>query len=124
MPVLEQVKNAAYTTAGVNLLVTDAIVGREVRTPERFETRAATARKQATEALTDFRAYTEPRAEKLVEQLPDNIAEFVTESRTRAWDFIGIDAPKTKAAAKTAAKTATKKAPAKPKAKKPAAKKA
>ena len=27
--VIEQVKNAAYTSVGVNLLVTDAIVGRE-----------------------------------------------------------------------------------------------
>lgn len=115
MPVLDQVKNAAYTTAGVNLLVTDAIVGHEVRTPDRFEEHAATARKQATEALTDLRAYTEPRTDKLVEQLPENVAEFVTENRTRAWDFIGIDAPKTKAAATTAAMPASKKAPAKSK---------
>ena len=123
MPVLEQVKNAAYTTAGVNLLVTDAIVGREVRTPEAIEEHAATARKHATEALTDFRAYAEPRTDKLVEQLPDHVAEFVNERRTRAWDFIGIDAPKTKAATKTAAKPASKKAPAKPKAAKAAPKK-
>ena len=32
--VIEQVKNAAYASVGVNLLVTDAIVGRELATPE------------------------------------------------------------------------------------------
>ena len=51
--VLEQVKSAAYTSVGVNLLVTDAIVGRELPAPEFIEEHAALARKHATKALKD-----------------------------------------------------------------------
>jgi hypothetical protein len=92
--VLEQVKSAAYTSVGVNLLVTDAIVGHEVSTPDFIQEHTTLARKHATDALTDFRAYTEPRATKIAEQLPEQLGDAMTTSRTRAWDFIGIDAPK------------------------------
>ena len=94
--VLDQVKDAAYTSVGVNLLVTDAIVGREVPSPEFLEEHAALARKHATEALTDFRARTDEPMAKFAEQLPEQMGEFVSTNRTRAWDWIGIDAPKAK----------------------------
>ena len=92
--VLEQVKSVAYTGVGVNLLVSDAIVGREVPTPKFVGDHADVARNKATEALTELRGRTEPRAVKFVGNLPDPIADVVTTGRTAAWDFIGIDAPK------------------------------
>jgi hypothetical protein len=107
--VLDQVKNAAYTSVGVNLLVTDAIVGREVPTPEFAEEYSVTARKQATEALTDFRARTEPRAEKFESRLPEQVASRLATNRAKAWEFIGIDGPKAPKAVKTT-KATTKKA--------------
>ena len=99
--VIEQVKNAAYTSVGVNLLVTDAIVGREVNTPKAVAEHASLARTQATQALTDLRGRTEPRATKVVERLPEQVAGAVETGRKAAWGFLGIDAPK---AAKKAAK--------------------
>ncbi len=106
--VLTQVKDAAYTSVGVNLLVTDAIVGREVPTPKFVGDHAEIARTKATEALTDFRGRTDPRAMELVDNLPDPIADVITTGRTKAWDFIGIDAPK-KASTPAKAKQAAKK---------------
>ena len=50
--VLDQVKNVAYTGVGVNLVVTDAIIGREVPAPKAVTEHAATARAKGTEALT------------------------------------------------------------------------
>ena len=91
--VLEQVKSAAYASVGVNLLVTDAIVGRELPAPEFIEEHATLARKHATKALKDFRAFAEPRAIRLTEQLPSRVAEAITDNRNKAWDFIGIEAP-------------------------------
>jgi hypothetical protein len=117
--VLDQVKDAAYAAVGVNLLVTDAIVGRELPTPEFAEEHTAIARKQATETLTDFRARFEPRAVEFEGRFPEQVAERLATNRTKAWDFIGIDAPK--AAKKPAAK---KPAAKKASTKKPAAKKA
>ena len=104
--VLDQVKNAAYASVGVNLLVTDAIVGRELPAPEMVAEHITIARKQATEALTDLRARTEPRVQKFEARFPGQVAEVMATNRTKAWDFIGINAPK---AAKVA--TAAKKAP-------------
>ena len=98
--VLDQVKDVAYTSVGVNLLVTDALVGREVPAPEFLEEHATEARKQATEALTDFRARTEEPAARFAGQFPEQVAEFMTTNRTRAWDWIGIDAPAEKPAKK------------------------
>jgi len=114
--VLDQVKDVAYAAVGVNLLVTDAIVGRELPTPEFVGEHTAIARKQANEALAGFRARTEPQAVKFEGRFPEQVAEAMATNRTKAWDFIGIDAPKAKVAAKkapatkTAKKTAAKKA--------------
>jgi len=91
--VLEQVKTAAYASVGVNLLVTDAIVGHEVKAPKAVAEHAQIARDKATEALTDLRGRTEPLAAKFVSNLPEQVADVVTNRRTAAWDFIGIEAP-------------------------------
>ena len=107
--VLEQVKSAAYASVGVNLLVTDAIVGREVSTPDFIEAHATLARKHATRALKEFRAFTEPRAAKLSEQLPSRVAEVISDNRNKAWDFIGIEAPEAGATATTTTKRTTSK---------------
>ena len=107
--VLEQVKAAAYASVGVNLLVTDAIVGRELPAPDFIEEHATLARKHATKALTDFRAFAEPRTLKLTEQLPSQIAEAITENRNKAWEFIGIEAPEAAKKTTTTAKRPTAK---------------
>ena len=108
--VLDQVKHAAYTGVGINLLVTDAIVGREVPAPEAVEEYTTTARKQASEVLTDFRARVEPEAVKFEARFPDQVAEVMATNRTKAWEFIGINAPKAAAPKRTAPKaTAAKK---------------
>ena len=101
--VIEQVKNAAYAGVGVNLLVTDAIVGREISAPKAVAEHASIARTQATEALTDLRGRTEPLAAKVAERLPEQVADAMQTGRRAAWDFIGIDAPKAKKATKKAA---------------------
>ena len=92
--VLDQVKNVAYTGVGVNLVVTDAIIGREVPAPKAVTEHAATARAKGTEALTDLRGRTEPLAAKVVERLPEQVAGAVDTGRKAAWGFLGIDAPK------------------------------
>ena len=91
--VIEQVKNAAYAGVGVNLLVTDAIVGREVTAPKAIAEHASIARTQATEALTDLRGRTEPLAAKVTERLPEPVGDAIQTGRKAAWDFIGIEAP-------------------------------
>ncbi|MCQ3807286.1 MAG: hypothetical protein OXB92_08660 [Acidimicrobiaceae bacterium] len=108
--VLEQVKSAAYASVGVNLLVTDAIAGREVPTPDFIEAHATLARKHATKALKEFRAFTEPRAAKLGEQLPSRVAEMISNSSNKAWNFIGIETPEAAATATTTTKQPTAKA--------------
>ena len=105
--VIDQAKSAAYTSVGINLLVTDAIVGREVPAPKQFAEHAATARKEATEALTDLRGRTEPLAAKVAERLPEQVADAMQTGRNAAWGFIGIDAPKP-AKAKATKKAAKK----------------
>ena len=52
--VLDQVKNVAYTGVGVNLAVTDAIIGREVPAPKAVTEHAATARAKGTEPSPIF----------------------------------------------------------------------
>ncbi len=132
--VLDQMKDAAYTSVGVNLLVTDAVVdnvrknrsellGRlgdtgervekflednELTTPHFLEDYAAKAREAATESLTDLRARIAPRADELVDHLPERVGEAVNSSREQMWDFIGIKAPKAPAA-KTPARATTSK---------------
>ena len=108
--VIEQVKNAAYTSVGVNLLVTDAIVGREVTTPKAVAEHASLARTQATQALTELRGRTEPVATKVAERLPEPVGDAIQTGRKAAWNFIGIEAPKAEKAAKKTAKKTTKKA--------------
>ena len=108
--VIEQVKNAAYAGVGVNLLVTDAIVGREISAPKAVAEHASIARTQATEALTDLRGRTEPLAAKVTERLPEPVGDAIQTGRKAAWDFIGIDAPKAKKAAKKAADKVDEKA--------------
>ena len=105
--VIEQVKNAAYAGVGVNLLVTDAIVGREISAPKAVAEHASIARTQATEALTDLRGRTEPLAAKVTERLPEPVGDAIQTGRKAAWDFIGIEAPA--APAKKATKKAAKK---------------
>lgn len=106
--VLDQVKNVAYASVGVNILVTDAIVGHEITTPDFAEEHTALARKQATEALTDLRARTEPQVQKFEARFPEQVATVMESNRTKAWDFIGISAPK--AAKVVTPKVATPKA--------------
>ena len=105
--VLEQAKSVAYASVGVNLLVTDAIAGREVPTPDFIEAHATLARKHATKALKEFRAFTEPRAAKISEQLPSRVAEMIANSSNKAWNFIGIEAPEAAATATTTTKQPT-----------------
>ena len=102
--VLDQVKNVAYTGVGVNLVITDAVIGRTVPAPKAVTEHAVTARAKGTEVLTNLRGRTEPLAAKVVERLPEQVAGAVETGRKAAWGFLSIDAPK------TAAPNATKKA--------------
>lgn len=90
---LHHLKSAAYTSVGVNLLITDAIVGREVPTPDFLEDYATKARSHATSALTDCRAYTEPRTHKLSQRFSDKTASKINCGYKKAWDFVGIKSP-------------------------------
>jgi hypothetical protein len=134
--VLDQMKDVAYTSVGVNLLVGDAVATEvrknseellerlgepgervqkfldenEISTPDFVEEYATKARSAATESLTDLRGRMAPRTDKLVERLPERVGEAVLTGRKQMWDFIGIDAPKAKVAPK-----ATPKAKATPK---------
>ena len=107
--VLEQVKAAAYTSVGINLLVTDAIVGRELPAPDFIEEHTTLARKHATKALTEFRAFSEPHAVRLTEQLPSQFAEAITDNRNKAWEFIGIETPEVAGKTTTTTKRPTAK---------------
>lgn len=104
--VIHQVKAAALTGAGINLLVTDAIVGREIPTPKFVKAYVTSAREQGNEALTSFRGRTETPALKAIGRLPEPIADAMITGRGAAWDRLGIDAPapKTVAAKKVAPK--------------------
>jgi hypothetical protein len=114
--VIDQVKAAALTGAGINLLVTDALVGREVPAPKFAEAYVASAREQANEALTGLRGRTEAPALKAIGRLPEPIADAMITGRTAAWDRLGIDAPaptkKTAPAKATKSAGKAKKAPA------------
>ena len=140
--VLDQMKDVAYTSVGVNLLVGDAVVSEvrknreellerlgepgermqkffadnEVSTPEFLEDYTTKARSVATESLTDLRVRLAPRTDQLVERLPERFGEVVQNNRNQVWDFLGIDAPKATVAPKAApkAKAAPKKTTRKP----------
>ena len=103
--VLDQATTAAYTTVGVGLLVTDAIVGRKVPTPEFAQEHVTKARKEGKKALKKLRARTEPQAIEFEAQFPDEMAERMATGRVKAWDWIGVAAPKAKAGKKKAKKT-------------------
>ena len=105
--VIDQVKAAALTGAGINLLVTDAIIGREVPAPKFAKAYVASAREQGNEALTGFRGRIEAPTLKAIGRFPEPIADAMITGRGAAWDRLGIDAPTPK---KATAKTATPKA--------------
>ena len=106
--VINQVKAAALTGAGINLLVTDAIIGRKVPAPKFAEAYVASAREQGNEALNGFRGRIEAPTLKAIGRFPEPIADAMITGRTAAWDRLGIDAPTPKkAAAKPSTATAT-----------------
>ncbi len=91
--VKSSLRTAAYATAGIPLLVGDAIAGREVPTPDFAAEHVQSARKQAGTALTSLRHHTEPRTDDLVAKLPDRAAEAITKGRIAVWDRLGIEPP-------------------------------
>ncbi len=91
--VKSSLRTAAYATAGIPLLVSDAIAGREVPTPDFAAEHVQSARKQAGTALTSLRHHTEPRTDDLVAKLPDRAAEAITKGRIAVWDRLGIEPP-------------------------------
>ena len=95
--VLDLVKNVVYSGVGVNLVVSDAIIGREVPAPKAITEHAATAYTKGTEALTDLRGRTDLLAAMVVERLPQQVAGAVETGRKAARGFLGIDTPKTAA---------------------------
>ena len=105
--VIDHVKAAALTGAGINLLVTDAIIGREISAPKFAEAYVASAREQGNEALIGFRGRTETPTLKVIGRFPEPIADAMITGRSAAWDRLGIDAPAPK---KPAAKATTFKA--------------
>jgi len=131
--VLDQVKNVAYTSVGVNLIISDAVANsiREQRpeiadrieqraeklfssvnisVPEFVEEQAKIARNHGTDALIKFHEGNVARAAKLEERLPTRVGEVMSERREAAWTFLNVEAPAAKAPAK---KSAAKKASAK-----------
>jgi hypothetical protein len=115
---VENVKKAAYTAAGVNLVVADAVVRttkdgtasvtravdevlERIRTGAdearervaRLGDEADKARTMGNDFLTDVRGRTEPTAAKLQARLPEPVAARYGEGRSRAWELIGVDAP-------------------------------
>jgi len=127
--VLDQVKNVAYTSVGVNLIFSDAVAnsireqrpelaGRieeraeklfssvKINVPEFVEEQAEIARKRGSEALIKFHKGSDARAAKLEERLPARVSEVVNERRQAAWEFLNVEAP-------TVKKSSTKKASAK-----------
>ena len=73
------------------LVVTDAIIGREVPAPKAVTEHAATARAKGTEALTGLRGRTEPLAAKVVERLPEQVADAVDALREAGVTVVGTD---------------------------------
>jgi len=137
--VIDQVKNVAYTSVGVNLIISDAVANsiREQRpeiaerieeqaeklfssvkisVPEFVEEQAEIARKHGADALIKFHEGNDTRASKLEERLPTRVGEVMSERRQAAWEFLNVDAPvakKAPAKKASAKKTSTKKASAK-----------
>jgi len=131
--VLDQVKNVAYTSVGVNLIISDAVANsiREQRpeiaerieeraeklfssvkisVPDFVEEQAEIARKHGADALIKFHEGNVARAAKLEERLPARVGEVVNERREAAWKFLNVEAPAKKSPTK---KSSAKKASAK-----------
>lgn len=127
--VVDQVKNVAYTSVGVNLIISDAVAKsiREQRpevadrieeqaeklfssvkisVPDFVEEQAEIARKHGADALIKFHEGNETRVAKLEERLPSRVSEVMNERRQAAWEFLNVEAP---AAKKTPAKKASSK---------------
>ncbi len=102
----ERLETAGYTGAGVNLLVTEAVLGREVHLPGKLDARAEIARQHARDTLTDLRARTEPVAERLAERLPEKVAEVVTTRSRAVWERLGVPTPGTDTTSDTDGTTA------------------
>ncbi len=133
--VLDQVKNVAYTSVGVNLIISDAVANsiREQRpeiadrieqraeklfssvnisVPDFVEEQAKIARNRGAEALIKLHEGNVTRAAKLEERLPARVGEVINERREAAWNFLNVEAPATKTPAKKSAgkKASSKKA--------------
>jgi len=137
--VLDQVKNVAYTSVGVNLIISDAVANtiREQRpeiaerleeqaeklfssvnisVPGFVEEQAEIARKHGADALIKLHEGNVTRAAKLEERLPARVGEVMNERRQAAWEFLNVEAPvakKTPAKKTSAKKTSAKKTTAK-----------
>ncbi len=129
--VLDQVKNVAYTSVGVNLIISDAVAssireqrpefaGRleqraeklfssvKINVPDFLEEQAGIARKHGAEALIKLHEDNETRAAKLEERLPARVGEVINERRQAAWEFLNVEAPAPKKAAKKTSAKADK----------------
>jgi len=86
-------RSAAYTSAGIPLLIGDAIAGRKVPTPGFASDGAAAAREQAGAALAGLRRRTGPPSGGLIAKLPDPLAEALSSGSRAVWKRLGIDEP-------------------------------
>ncbi len=130
---IDQVKNVAYTSLGVNLIVSDAVVNsiREQRPelterleqraeklfssvninmPDFVEEQAEIARKHGADALIKFHETNDVRASKLEERLPARAGEVFSDRRQAAWEFLNVEVPVKKSSKKSSGKKAAAKA--------------
>ncbi len=117
--VADQVKNIAYTSVGVNLIISDAVANSireqrpelaerlegqaeklfssvKINVPDFVEEHAGIARKHGAEALIKFHDGNQARAARFEERLPTRVGEVINERRRAAWDFLNVAAPTTK----------------------------
>lgn len=114
--VLDTAKTAAYATAGVNLLVADAVIEgvrknqidvlghlgqpgvkakqfldqNRIETPEAVEAFASKARDTANDTITEVRSLATPVADDIA-RLPERVGTLVTSGRVQIWDLLGIE---------------------------------
>ncbi len=131
--VVDQVKNVAYTSVGVNLIITDAVANSireqrpefaerleeraeklfssvKINVPDFVEEQAEIARKHGADALIKLHNDNEARAAKLEDRLPVRVGEVINERRQAAWEFLNVEAPAAKKAAKKSSKKSSAKA--------------
>ncbi len=112
--VVDQVKNVAYTSVGVNLIISDAVANsiREQRPEfaERFEGQAEKlfssvkinvpgfveehadiARRHGAQALIKFHDGSQGRVARLEKRLPARVGEAMSERRRAAWNFLNVE---------------------------------